>query len=140
MDATEILTLQGSEMVDGLADYVEQTAFHLITRGHGNRTPKVFGGHASAYAVGALHSDTPYGVFADMLLDLQDKVFAIVSLHTQSVVDRRNHLLAPLKRHVDDGAYHLGHFSDIRAHVCIFCIEVILFLFKNAIPKPRTPP
>ena len=122
MDRTQILAVERREHVDRLAEHVQQTAFHLISGRNGNRMPEVLYLYAAANTIGALHGHTPHDILADVLFNLEDQLLAVVALHLQSRIDRRNVFLSALKRDVDYRTDNLGHRTKNFAHIFIFTV------------------
>ena len=72
--------LEVAEAVDGLAGDVHHAATDLAADGHGDRGAEAGGLEAASEAVGGVHGDAADGVFADMLLYLDDEFAAVGAL------------------------------------------------------------
>ena len=72
MYRAQMVSVEIREVVDRLPYHVEKAALHLIACRHRDRTTEILHLHTTAQAVGALHGDTPYSVFADVLLNFKD--------------------------------------------------------------------
>ena len=116
MDGTAGTFLQGLQVVDALADDIQQAALDLVTSGNRDGTALGQDACTAFQSVGTVHGDAAHGVLADVLLDLQDKLTAIGTLYRQGGVDGGTLSALTLKRDVDDRSDNLGYFTIIFSH------------------------
>ena len=128
MDGAHIVAAQLRKVVDGIAEHIEQTAFHLCAGGHGYRALKVVDTKPAAQTVGALHGHTAHGVLTYVLLYFKNQHRAVLAVDFQRGVDRRQDIVLPLKNHVNDRADYLGYFSEFIAH-CDMRVYFVVLLF-----------
>ena len=103
MDGKLHLLSDGSTLVDGLADNVDDASEGLGADGHLNGESGVCYLAATDEAFRGVHSNRPHGVFAEVLRDLEDES-GISALDFESV-ENLGH--AALKLDVDDSADNL---------------------------------
>ena len=124
MDGAQVCAVQGGEIVDGVADDVEEAALDLGAGGNGDGTLEAVDAHSALETVGALHGHAAHGVLADVLLHLEDEGILTFTFNFQGRVDRRDdHIafcgLAGIKDYVHDRADYLRYFSVFLAHVLL---------------------
>lgn len=90
-----------TQLVDGLADDVEDASESLLPHGHEDRSAGVSDAHASAEAVGHVHGDGADRVLTQVRRDLEDEVLRLVG-------DTR---VADFERRVDLGDIARGEFD-----------------------------
>ena len=137
MDGTEFIAVEFGETVDGIANNVEQTAFHLVTGRNGDRAFKVVDTSTALQTVCTLHSHTAHGVLTDMLLHFEYQLRTVGTVHLQGGVDRRDEIVITFKYHVDHRADHLGDFAKFFTHR-VYCflgseIKPVLKFINNQI-------
>ena len=97
--------------VDRLSDDIEHTPFDLVSGRHEDRISGRDGLESALQSVGIVHSDTPDGIFTDVLLHLDDEFFSVRSYHFERIVDFRQHFLSILSlriiEYVDNRADNL---------------------------------
>ncbi len=116
MDGAQRLAIKFGQVVDGIAEHVEQASLHLVAGRHRDRTSEILHAYATLQTVGTFHSHTSHGVLADVLLDFQDEVGAIILGYTQSRVNRRDEIVLAFEGDVDHRADHLSYCSEFIAH------------------------
>ena len=77
MDVVTLFAFDLRHAVDTFADDVEQTAVDLAG-GHRNHGAGGHHLHAAAETVGGVHGDAAHRVLTDVLLALEDQLFAVV--------------------------------------------------------------
>ncbi len=130
MYRTQVIAVQISEHVNRVSDHIQKTSLDLVTCRHGYRTVKIHNLDTTAHAISTLHGDTSYDVFTDMLLNLENKFLAIVALHLQGGINRRNVFFSTLERDV-------YHRSDNLGHCAVICAHIIFLLIIRTIDKIR---
>ena len=74
MDREALGGLDGTPLVDRIAQHVQHAAENLRSHGNGNRMSGVLDPHPTHHAVGGLHGDRPHAPLAEVLLDLAGHV------------------------------------------------------------------
>ena len=87
MDRGKSFWLKWATVIDRLTKHIEQPAESLPADGNLNRFTQIDDGHASPQPGCAAHGDGAHHVGANMLLDLQDQVAAVLALHKQGIID-----------------------------------------------------
>ena len=116
MDSLGVFAAEVGEVVDGVTDNVHQTAFDLVAGRDRDGLAEVDHRHTAAQAVGAFHSDTADGVFADVLLHFEDEFGAVFAGDFEGGVDWGQSVALAFKGHVDHRADYLCNFANIFAH------------------------
>ena len=83
------LTVKCLHSVDGIAHHIHHAATDLSADRHGDRRPCRLRLHSTLKSVSAVHCDSPYGIFTNMLLDFQYELSTIRTSDSQGLVDRR---------------------------------------------------
>ena len=81
MDGTAGALLQGLQVVDALADHVQQAALDLVTGGNADGLSERLDTSTALEAVGTVHGDAAHRVLSHVLLHLQNEFAAIRTLH-----------------------------------------------------------
>ena len=126
MDRHALLRVDGSEVVDRLADDVHHAAQRLLAHGNADGTTQIDGFHAAHHALGGLHGDATDAAFAEVLLHFENDVDGLgnreaVADHAKGGVDERNGRFGEL--HVHGGTGDLNDVSDIFRHMCEPCFK-----------------
>ncbi|GFI53389.1 hypothetical protein IMSAGC021_01706 [Muribaculaceae bacterium] len=116
MDRAEFFALQFGKTVDGIADHVKESAFHLLAGRNGDGTFEVVDTHSAAKTVGTLHSHTAHGVFADMLLNFENELSSLRTCYLESRVDRGDEIVFTIENHVDHRTDYLGDLAEFFTH------------------------
>ncbi len=74
VDGTQVLAIEFGQTVDGVADDVEQTSFHLFAGGDSDGTVERVDAGSALEAVGTFHSHTADGVLTDVLLNFENEI------------------------------------------------------------------
>ena len=119
MDGHARLFADGAELVDRLADDVEDAAQRLLAHGHADGSAEVDGVHAADHAVGGFHGHGADAALAEVLLDLEDDVDGrgdgeAVADDAERLIDGRHGRFFEL--HVYGGAGDLDYFADVLCH------------------------
>ena len=125
MDGHAGVFADGAEVVDRVADDVDDAAQRLLAHGDADGAAEVDGLHAADHAVGGLHGDGAHAALAQVLLDLEDHADGrgdgeAVADDAQRLVDGRHGCFFEL--HVHRGAGDLNYFADVFCHC--FCLLV----------------
>ncbi len=120
MDGHAHLLADGAELVDRLADDVDDAAQRLLAHGHADGAAEVDGLHAADHAVGGFHGDGAHAALAQVLLHLEDDVdgrgdLEAVADDAQRLIDGRHGGF--FKLNVYGGAGDLNNFADVFCHV-----------------------
>jgi peptide chain release factor 1 len=107
VDRVALLGFDGAEVVNGLADDVEDATQGRLADGHRDRAAGVNRRHAADDAFGRLHRDGADAAFAEVLLDFGDDVnrrghVEALARDAKCGVDRRQ--VSLLELNVEDGA------------------------------------
>mmetsp|Transcript_15176 Transcript_15176/g.40268 ORF Transcript_15176/g.40268 Transcript_15176/m.40268 type:complete len:554 (+) Transcript_15176:227-1888(+) len=100
VDRVELLGLDGAELVDGLANDVDDAAQSGLADRHRDGRAGVHHRLPAGQAVRAVHRDRAHNVLSQVLGDLQHEA-VLEALHLERLQDRRQ---GALELHVDDGA------------------------------------
>src|SRR5258706_2889727 len=116
MDGPALGHLDVAQLVDGLADDVDDATERGLADRYRDRLAAILRAHPAHHAVGGLHGDRAHAVFAEVLLHLADDVHRNAGLLTgvhdaHRVVDFRKVALVELD--VDDRTDDLSDFSNI---------------------------
>ena len=119
MDRHAGLFTDRAELVDWLADDVEDAAQRLLAHGHADGTAEVDGLHAVHHAVGGFHGHGADAPLAQMLLDLEDDADGrghgeTVAGDAQRLIDGRHRRF--FKLHVHGRTGDLDYLADILCH------------------------
>ena len=115
-----IVFVEIAESVNGIPDNVHDTASDLRAGRHRDRSVSVHSLHSASQTVCRVHSDTPYSVFTDMLLNLNDqRPFSLASFDIKSVVNTRK--LSLLISHIEMDIHHRSDDLGNVPYVFFFC-------------------
>ena len=132
VNSATIATLHFLEVVDWLANHIQQSSFHLFASGNRNGLSKVFHLSATLQTVGTVHCNAAHGVFTNVLLHLQDDFSSVVALYRQSGIDFGHHRTFTIESNVHHWANYLGDFSIIISHnhenAFVVCLLIYVFL------------
>lgn len=107
MDGSELISIDGTSLVDGLTNNVDNTAEGLGTDGDENWVTSILNGLATDKTFSGVESDGSDVVTAEMLSDLEDES-VLDTLNFESV---ENWGKLTFELHVDDGTNNLGDLS-----------------------------
>ena len=96
VDRISTLHAERAHTVNRLTDDVHHTTLDLLTCRHHNGIACRNNLQATLQSVGIVHCDAAYGIFADVLLHLNDKLLSVRTLKLQSFVNFRQHLFRVL--------------------------------------------
>ena len=120
VDGQGALAVQFGHAVDSIPRHVHHAAADLCPHGHGDGTEGVFHLQTAAETIRGIHGNAAYGIFADVLLHLQDEGFPIRPLHGQSVVYSGEFCLGATGRyvemHIHNRSYDLRDVPDSMGH------------------------
>lgn len=107
MDGSVLISLDGTSLVDGLTNNVDNTAEGLGTDGYKNWVAGIINGLATDKTFSGVKSDSSDVVTAEMLSDLEDESV----LDTFNFESVKNWGKLTFELHVDDGTNNLGNLS-----------------------------
>ncbi len=113
-----ISTLHGElfHTVDRLTDHVQHTTLNLFTRGHHDRCAQWYCFQSTLQTVGIVHSHTANGILTDVLLHLDDNLFAVRTFNRHSFVNLRQHFFRIQSLGIE---IHVDHRTDNLRNVSI---------------------
>lgn len=111
MDRAELVGADGSFLIDGLSNHVDDPSQGLGAHGDLDRVSSVQNLLAPDQALGGIERDGPDVAAAEMLGDLKDE--SVLSALDLKRVENRGQL--SVKLNVDDGTDNLGYFSRERS-------------------------
>lgn len=111
MDGSEFVGVDGTFLVDGLSNNIDNSSQSLRADGHFNRIASVFHFLSTDETFGGVQGDSSHVGATQMLGNLKDES-VLGSLDLEGVEDRGK---LSLELHVHDGTNNLGHFSYQRS-------------------------
>ncbi len=119
VDGHALLLADRAELVDRLADHVDDAAQRLFAHGNADGPAEVDDLHAADHAVGGFHRDRAHAAFAQVLLHLENHADGrgdgeAVAGDAQRLIDGRHGCF--FKLHVDCRTRNLNDFADVFCH------------------------
>ncbi len=112
VDGTQVGFGECRQVVDSVAEHVEQASFNLVAGGHCYRMPHADSRHAAAESVGALHRKAAHGVLAYVLLYFESEESAVGTVDFERRIDGWQACFKAFEHHIDNRADDLRGFTD----------------------------
>ena len=127
MDGVSTFLVQLLHAVYGIAYYIHQAAFDLVTHRHGDRVSGRNYFHTSSQSVGTVHGYGAHGVLTDVLLNFDYEGTAIIALDGQRIMNTGKKQcfvnVLSFEIHIDYWPDNLGYMSFQLRHSYMFFIR-----------------
>src|SRR5262249_52682873 len=112
VDRAPLIVRNGTGLIDGIADHVDDAPQRAVTDGHRDGLARVRDLLTAHEAFARIHGDGAYRRLAEMLGHLEHQAMVLI-LRLERVENGRQ---MPFEMHVDDRADHLRHVPDWIGH------------------------